>query len=329
MNDLAHKLTLITLVFISLVISHNALALQLPGPLVEADWLERHLEQVAILDVREDIDSFSRKAVLVRKRFTGDLKIRIPGAHIPGAVLVDFLNIRSSREIDGRNVRRMVPEQKEFEQLMQSWGINNDDAIVIVSLGMNNGDMTMATRLYWQIKYYGHDNVAILNGGMAGWLLEQKPATVEVQQARTGNWQAGEPLEGISAGSEDVLRAMGDNRVQLVDTRGLGFYLGAYKQSYVRRKGHIPGAKVFPNNLLTSARAPVEFANPEDIRRMASELGIDADSDMITYCNSGQLASAGWFVFSELMGNENARLYDGSMHQWALEKRPVTTMKME
>ena len=69
------------------------LALELPGPLVDADWLEQHLGQVKILDVRNDIESFTRKAVFVRKRFTGDLKLRRTGAHIPGAVLVDFLNI--------------------------------------------------------------------------------------------------------------------------------------------------------------------------------------------------------------------------------------------
>jgi thiosulfate/3-mercaptopyruvate sulfurtransferase len=326
---IAHKLTRTALVFISLISCRSALALQLPGPIVEADWLEQHLDQVAILDVREDIDSFTRKAVLVRKRFTGDLKIRVPGAHIPGAVLVDFLNIRTSREIDGRNVRRMLPEQKEFEQLMQSWGINREDAIVIVSLGVSNSDMTMATRLYWQIKYYGHDNVAILNGGMAQWLLEQKPATIEAHQPVAGNWLAGEVRAGISASSEDVARAVVDKSVQLVDTRGLGLYLGAYKQSYVRRKGHIPGAKVFPNELLTSAVAPVVFAEPGEIRQMASELGIDPASDMITYCNSGQLASASWFVFSELLGNKHVKLYDGSMHQWALEKRAVTAMEME
>ena len=329
MVRIVHKLTFTAFIVISLLISRGALALQVSSPLVETDWLEQYLDQVTILDVREDIESFTRKAVLVRKRFTGDLKLRIPGAHIPGAVLVDFLNIRTSREIDGRNVRRMIPEKAEFEQLMQSWGVNRDDAIVIVSLGTSNSDVTMATRLYWQIKYFGHDNIAILNGGMAQWLLEQKPATIEVREPQAGNWAAAEVREDISAGSGDVASAQENKNIQLVDTRGLGFYLGAYKQSYVRRKGHIPGAKVFPSELLTSAEAPVMFAEPEKIQHMANELGIDAGSDMITYCNSGQLASASWFVFSELLGNKNVKLFDGSMHQWALEKRPVTTMKME
>lgn len=329
MTDKLHKSISTVLLCISLAVCRATLAIELPAPLVGTDWLEQYRHQITILDVREDIESFTRKAVLVRKRFTGDLRLRVPGAHIPGAVLVDFLNIRTSKDIDGRNVRRMIPDKAEFEQLMQSWGVNRDDAVVIVSLGASNSDVTMATRLYWQIKYFGHSNVAILNGGMAQWLLEQKPATIEVQDPKPGNWVAGEPGEDISASSEDVARAIENNNIQLIDTRGLGFYLGAYKQSYVRRKGHIPGAKAFPNELLTTIEAPVVFVEPEEIQLMASELGIDTSSGMITYCNSGQLASGSWFVFSELLGNQNVRLFDGSMHQWALEERPITKMKVE
>ncbi len=312
-----------------LLVSSGAIATDLPGPLVDTDWLQQHLDDVKILDVREDIESFTRKAVLVRKRFTGDLKLRRTGAHVPGAVLVDFLNIRTSREIDGRNVRYILPEKIEFEELMQSWGVNSNDAIVIMSLGISNSDMTLAARLYWQIKYFGHDNVAILDGGVTQWLLEQKPASIESSEPEPGNWVTGELRESLLASSEDVLNAIKGENIQLVDTRSLGFYLGAIKQPYVRKKGHIPGAKIFPNELLTTAGSAVYFTEPEDIQQMADELGIDSGANIITYCNSGQFAAASWFVFSELMGNKNVKLYDGSMHQWAVEKRPVVKMKME
>lgn len=309
--------------------SERVLAVQLPAPLVEPDWLEQHLEQVTLLDVREDIESFTRQAVLVRKRFTGDLRLRRSGAHIPGAVLVDFLNIRTGRSIAGRTVRRMVPERAEFEALMQAWGVNRDAAIVIVSPGMRNADMTMAARLYWQIRFFGHDNVAILNGGMAQWLLEQRPATLASPEPAPGDWRAREVRTQLGADSEDVVRAIQDETVQLVDTRGLGPYLGAWKQPYVRSRGHIPGAKAFPNELLTNAAPPVRFSDPQELKAMAGELGIDTGKALITYCNSGQYAAGSWFVFSELLGNSDVRLYDGSMHQWTLERRPVVRMKME
>jgi len=312
-----------------LLVSNSARALQVPGPLVETDWLDQHRNQVTLLDVREDIESFTRQAVLVRKRFTGDLRIRQTGAHIPGAVLVDFLNIRSSRTIDDRDIRYMVPEKEEFSRLMRSWGVNRDAAIVIVYPGMSNRDMTLATRLYWQIKYFGHDNVTILNGGTAQWLLEQRPASIEAPEPAPGDWVAREERDSIKASSDDVTRALQDNSAQLVDTRSLGLYLGAWKKSYVRKKGHIPGAKVFPDELLTSAEPPVRFTEPEEIGQIAKEMGIDTGTRLITYCNSGRLASGSWFYFSELIGNKNVKLYDGSMHQWTLEKRPVVNMKME
>lgn len=305
------------------------LAASLPGPLVDTDWLEKNLQAVKILDVREDIESFTRKAVLVRKRFTGDLKLRRMGAHVPGAVLVDYLNIRTSKEIDGINVRRMLPEKAEFEELMQSWGLNNNDVIIIMSPGVSNGDVTLATRLYWQIKYFGHDRVAILDGGVLQWLLEEKSASIKSSEPERGGWLASDARASILASSDDVAKAIHDVNTQLVDTRSLGFYLGSIKQSYVRKKGHIPSAKIFPNELLTSAGSAVYFTDVEDIQQMTKELGINTSANIITYCNSGQLASASWFVFSELIGNKNVKLYDGSMHQWALEKRPVEKMKME
>ena len=324
-----HRYVTAMLSLLFVTASQSASALQVPGPVVDSDWLEQHLDEVRILDVREDIESFTRKAVLVRKRFTGDLRLRRSGAHIPGAVLVDFLNIRTSREIDDRNVRYMTPEKAEFEELMQSWGVNNDDAIVITSQGTVNDDITLATRLYWQIKYFGHDNVALLDGGMASWLLEQKPASIETHEPQPGDWVALEERQSLLAGSDDVARAIADNNTELVDTRSLGFYLGAIKQPYVRKQGHIPNAKIFPPELITSAGAPAWFADTEALQQMADELGIDTRANIITYCNSGQLASTSWFVFSELLGNPNVRLYDGSMHQWALEKRPVETRLWE
>lgn len=325
-------------IFIALMISRSALALEtsikLPGPLVDTDWLEENLTEVKILDVRQDIESFTRKAILVRKRFTGDLKLRRSGAHIPGSVLVDFLNIRTSKDINERNIRYLVPEKSEFEELMRSWGINRGDTIVITHQGRGNSDVTLATRLYWQIKYFGHDNVSLLDGGVAQWLLEEKKASIISSEPAMGDWVATAMRNSILATSDDVSNAINDmgeksNLTQLVDTRSMGFYLGLLKQSYVRKKGHIPGAKMFPNELLTSNGAGAYFTDVEDIQAMSKELGIKFSSNLITYCNSGQFASASWFVFSELMGNKNVKLYDGSMHQWAIEKRPINKMVIE
>jgi len=143
-----------------------------------------------------------------------------------------------------------------------------------------------------------------------------------------GNWKITAERKELLATSNDVVAAIKNGSAQLVDTRSLAQYFGAYKKSYVYAKGHIPGAKPFPNEMLTQPSVPAIFTPLKTLSALASELKIDTGKNIITYCNSGQLASGSWFVFSELMGHEDARLYDGSMHQWTLEKRPVTALKL-
>ena len=150
----------------------------------------------------------------------------------------------------------MIPPTFAFEKLMQEAGVNNNSAIVIVSKGAGNGDMTMATRVYWQLKYFGHDNMAILNGGMGQWLVDGRKISSSKEKVSKGNWKATAERKEILATSEDVVAAV-KAKGQLMDTRALSLYLGTWrKKSYVYANGHIPGAKNFPNELLTNPTAP-------------------------------------------------------------------------
>jgi len=153
-------------------------AVELPGPLVESGWLAANLDQVVILDVRKDVGSFTRQAKMKKDKKTGKLFIVSVGGHIPGARLVNYKKVRATRSIDGKEVTRMLPAQADFEALMHQAGLSNDSAVVIVSKGMSGDDLTMAARLYWQLKYFGHDKVTILNGGMAQWILDGRKLTL-------------------------------------------------------------------------------------------------------------------------------------------------------
>jgi len=304
-------------------------AATLPGPLVDTKWLASHKDKVIILDARKDLKSFSAKPVYKKDKKTGKLKLKKVGGHVPGAALVNYKKVRGKRTIDGRIVTRMIPVKADFEKLMQNAGVNKDSAVVIVSKGHGAGDMTIATRLYWQLKYYGHTNMAILDGGMAQWLKDGHKISIKPQAAVRGDWVATAENTSILATSNDVAAAIKDSNTQLVDTRALNQYLGTFKKSYVYAKGHIPTAKSYPVELLTYPEAPARFTPTADLKTLASELGIDTSKPTITYCNSGHLASGAWFVMSEVMGNKNTKLYDGSMHQWTLEKRPTNALKME
>ena len=316
------------LLFIYLMWSNIAFAANVPAPLVETGWLAKNQNKVVILEIRKDTKSFTKKPVYAKNKKTGKSKLKKVGGHIPGSILVNYSKLRSAKQIDGRKVVKMNISKDAFENLMQASGVSKDSAVVIVSKGQANGDVTMATRLYWQMKYYGHDNMAILNGGMAQWIIDKRAVSSKPSKAKKGNWVSTAERNNILATSKDVATAVKD-KSQLVDTRPISLYLGTWrKKSYVFADGHIPGAKPYPNELLTTTM-PAKFLKTTQSKSLFEEMGIKADKNSITYCNSGHLATGSWFVLSELMGNKNVKMYDGSMHQWTLEENDVTKMKME
>ena len=302
---------------------------QLPGPLVETDWLANNLKNVTILDLRVVLKSFTAKPVFIKDKKSGKKKlVRIAG-HIPGARLVNYKIIRTTIKINGKEVKKMLPDKATFEKLMQKSGLNKNSTIVIVTKGRSNGDMTMATRLYWQLKYFGHDDMAILNGGMAQWILDGRKISSAAEKPVSGNWVATAERNEILASTGDVSKALNNKSVQLIDNRSIDQYLGTWKKSYVYDKGHIPGAKVFPNSIITTHGMPAKFFATDQINALSSSLGIDNGKETITYCNSGHLASGSWFIMHELLGNKKVKLYDGSMHEWTLNKGKVKAMTME
>ena len=300
----------------------------LPGPLVETDWLAKNQGNVVILEIRKDVKSFTKKPVFKKNKKSGKSTLKKVAGHIPGSYLVNYKKLRATKKIDGRKVVKMLVSKSAFQKVMQNAGVNKNSSVVIVSKGENNLDLTMATRFYWQMKYYGFDNMAVLNGGMAQWIIDKRKVSTKKTKAKKGNWVATAERNEILATTKDVEMAV-NNKGQLVDTRPISLYLGTWrKKSYVFNNGHIPGAKPYPNELLTS-KMPAKFFNISDSKSLFSQMGIKTDKKSITYCNSGHLATGSWFVLSELMGNKNVKMYDGSMHQWTLEKHDVTAMKME
>ena len=302
---------------------------QVPGPLIATDWLASHQADVVILDVRNDTKSFTIGPKFKKDKKTGKRKLAVIGGHIPGAALVNYKKLRAKREVNGQVVTRLLPARADFENLMQQSGVNRDSAIVIVSRGQDNGDLTMATRLYWTLKYYGHDNMGILDGGMAQWLADDRKFVTRPGKPAAGNWRAGEERRGILATTDDVTAATKTGSSRLVDNRALSQYLGTRKKSYVYGEGHIPGARSFPYELMNSGDMPARFLPADELRQLMQAMNIDTDAETITYCNSGHLASGGWFIMSELLGNKNVSLYDGSMHEWTLNKLPVHRFDME
>lgn len=314
-------------------------AAQVPGPLVDTEWLASNLDGVVLLDVRADKESFEKKS---KARMAG---IQACGAkqssgtsslsgHIPGAMFIPWQQVRSDRKVGDVRLIGMLPTARNFERLMQRSGVDNDSAIVITTIGEGPGDVLAGTRLYWTLKYFGHGNVALLDGGTAKWVSEDRDVEYGRARLKKGNFKAGEPQEAVVATTDDVVKATGGDGTQLVDVRDPELYLGlAYNAAVVspEGKGHIPGAKNYPVGLFANTMGPAgTFYSLDDLREAMAAMKVDPAKPTILYGETGGLSSLGWFAFHELLGNKNAKLYDGSMNEWASSKdRPVVSMKVE
>lgn len=336
-RNVAHSAGLLAILLLSFA---NAYALQVPAPLVDTKWLGKNLKNVVILDVRTEGGSFRKRSsgqsgpVNPCGAKAGKKPFSVSG-HIPGAVLVLWENLIEARKIRSVEVKYLVPNKNSFESLMQKSGVNNNSAIIITNNGVELGDAPLSTRLYWTLKYFGHDNVAILNGGTARWIKEKRKINYGKTRPKKGNFKAKTKRTEIRAMTANVLKGSKTGKIQLVDVRSQALYLGlTYRAKFVpaRAKGHIPGAKNFPLNLMVnSSDLMTTFYNKADILKVAALKNVKtAKSDIIFYCNTGAYSSLAWFVWHELLGNKKTRLYDGSMHEWSRNaSRTVTTMKIE
>lgn len=304
---------LVLFIYFSLFVSSGH-AFTLTSPLVDAKWLKENLSNVVVLDV------------------VSDPKYFLKFGHIPRAVPVPWDRVRTTHSIDGKIIEKLIPNQNEFENLMQESGVNDDSAIVITFPGDGSRSMAAGARLYWQLNYYGHDNVSLLNGGNAAWKSTIKAKLdfeLSASKAR-GNFRSKEKRDEILATTYEVENAIIDKSIQLLDTRTITYYLGLTRKSYVFANGHIPTAKLFPHTLLTEEISPSIFYPMSDISKASEALSVNLQYPTIVYCNSGHLASGTWFVMHELLGNTDVKLYDGSMHEWSANvNRPIISFIIE
>lgn len=300
------KLAYVVLFLAVILICAQAYAIQISSPIVDSAWLEANMDDVVILEVGKAFDE----------------------DHIPGAIFVNFSKVRASREVDGYPMIKLLPLPEEFEALMQASGVNKDSAIVITNRGTHFDEVTMGTRLYWTLKYYGHKNMALLDGGNAQWVAEERPVSNAPSAPGVGNYKTNGQHKSILATTDDVLDAVGDDDVQIVDVRDLQFYLGMVrKKSYIYADGTIEGARHLPPNLLIDYHAPYVFMDAGLIAQAMQAIGIDPYKETIGTCNSAHQASGLWFILHEVIGNKKMKLHDESLHGWTMRGLPTVTME--
>jgi len=297
---------------VALVVATGTASAQVVTPLVSVDWVKANLDSpnVVFLDVRGRLAGASKQDYL--------------DAHIPGAIWTNYLK-DGWRTKDAAGTVGQLPPVDTLETLVGGLGIGNGNHVVIVPGGGRALDVGTATRIYWTFKVLGHDAVSILDGGMNAYTAARDDATKaplnplesgEVTRPATTFTAALRPEMLVT--KADVAKASATGGV-IVDNRPNNQYLGINKHGRAARHGTIPGAKNLPENWLTENGGGA-FRDKATIAKLYEVAGVPTEGDQITFCNTGHWASLGWFASSEILGNKNAKLYDGSMVEWSADQ---------
>jgi thiosulfate/3-mercaptopyruvate sulfurtransferase len=226
---------------------------------------------------------------------------------------------------DRNGVPSMLPEPSQLATLIGGLGIGNGDHVVIVPAGTNAMEMSAATRIYWTFRMAGHDAVSILDGGMAAWTADPLRRVESGAIKREPETFRVVPRAELVATKAEVAALLGSDRVTLVDIRPSDQYLGVTKPPAPKRKGTLPGARNLPESWVTIDNGGT-FRSAAALAQLAYVAGVPRKGPVIAFCNTGQLASLGWFVLHELLGNKEVRLYDGSMVEWTMD--PATPVDL-
>lgn len=266
-------------------------------PLVSAEWLNENLEAVVPLDVRQDRPGGT-----------------FADAHVPGATHSPYG--QDPWRVTRIGVPGLMPEVQDLESLIGALGIADDDYVVIVPQGQSAVEFGSATRIYWMFKVLGHEKVAVLDGGFNAWLARDFSTERGVNRRPPATYTA-DPQLHLVATKRDVLTAL-ETGTPVVDARSADYYRGEAKARIVARSGTIRGAKNLPAERLIVGNSGV-LVDSASAAALWTAAGVPLTGEQIIFCNIGHLASLAWFTAYELLGNKEARLYDGSLAEWAAD----------
>ncbi|HEU5227827.1 MAG TPA: sulfurtransferase [Ktedonobacteraceae bacterium] len=264
-----------------------------PEVLVDADWVLSHLHDPKVRLIEVDVDTKAYEQ-----------------GHIPGAVGFNW-----QKELQDQVVRAPV-SKGQLEELLSKAGVSNDTTIVLY--GDNNN--WFAAWALWILKYYGHKDVRLLDGGRIKWLADKRELTTDVPSYQPTTYKAEEPRSELRIFRDQVMSSLGRSNFATVDVRSPGEYSGELlapanlPQEGAQRGGHIPGAANVPWSM--AVREDATFKSADELRVLYESKGVTPDKDVVAYCRIGERSSHTWFVLSYLLGYPHVRNYDGSWTEW-------------
>jgi thiosulfate/3-mercaptopyruvate sulfurtransferase len=247
--------------------------------------------------------------------------------HIPGAVNSNYAK-DGWRADRADKVPDMLPTKLEpLGELIGRLGIDNGTHVVLVPVGATSTDMGTATRVYWTFKALGHDNVSILDGGITAYDKDDKrPRAKGAVKPEPKAFKVNLRPEMIFT-MQDMQKALAAGTL-LVDMRPEDQYAGINRHPKATESGTIPGARNLPNTWLF-VNAGGQFRNKSQLEQLYKVANVPTTGEQVAFCNTGHWASIGWFVTSELLGNKNVKMYDGSMTEWTILKGGPVEQKVK
>ncbi|MEM7117964.1 MAG: sulfurtransferase [Chloroflexota bacterium] len=211
---------------------------------------------------------------------------------------------------------RDIPSPENYKALLERSGISNDTTVIL--FGDNHN--WFAAYALWLMKYYGHEDVRLMNGGRQKWMDEGRPMTTEVPTVAPCSYEMGMMHKDLRALRPFVEASLGQDGRALVDVRSPAEFSGellapaAVPQEGSQRGGHIPGAKNIGWG--TAVADNGAFKSRADLEAIYNAQGVTSDKKVIAYCRIGERSSLSWFVLKYLLGYGDVRNYDGSWTEW-------------
>jgi len=276
--------------------------------LVETDWLEKNLnnENLRIFDcavnavINPDVEK-ARNTPFVFNSGRSNYEL----GHIPGA---GFIDIPSELSDKLSSLPLMLPEEKQFVEVMSKHGISDDAQVVLYS----SSEPIWAARVWWMLHEFGFNNAAILNGGWSSWVAEKRPVSIKSTKYEYSQFNV-RARRGAFVSKEDVLAAIDNNKVCIINALPSQVFEGS-SEVFFGRRGRITGSVNIPFQALHDPDTK-RYLAVEELQNKFDEIAVSDVEHIITYCGGGVAAANNAFVLA-MLGFKNVSVYDASMLEW-------------